>query len=344
MKLKLKKLFAHTVTVFKIAIYLLIFVLNGTNKTLSQSIKNKNMHQTTSSKPAIWPTTYHTIKVKGLNIFYREAGNPEKPAILLLHGFPSSSHMYRNLIEDLSSEYHLIAPDYPGFGLSSSPSIKDFSYTFDHLSEIMESFIDTLKLTHFSLYMQDYGGPVGFRIISKRPELVQALIIQNANTYTDGLGADVQKIGALQAAGDVKGLDKAINYMISLEGIKEQYVFGSIHPENISPDAYLMDHFFLENEEKKEIQKVLFKNYETNFPKYLEWQQYLKKYQPPTIITWGKNDKIFTGPGALAYKKDLKNVEVHLFDGGHFLLEEYHQEIARLINNFLKKNLHSLAN
>ena len=302
------------------------------------------MKETSSPKSTVSQTTYHTIKIKGLNIFYREAGDPAKPAILLLHGFPSSSHMYRNLMDDLSSRYHLIAPDYPGFGLSSCPSVSEFSYTFDHLSAIMENFIDTLKLTRFSLYMQDYGGPVGFRIISKRPELVQALIIQNANTYIDGLGPDVQKIGALQAAGDAKGLDKAIDYMISLEGIKEQYVFGSGHQEKISPDAYLMDHFLIEKEEKKEIQVTLFKNYGTNFPKYGEWQQYLHKHQPPTLITWGKNDKIFTGAGALAYKRDLKNIEVHLFEGGHFLLEEYHQDIARLIDTFLQKNnIHSLT-
>lgn len=295
------------------------------------------MNHTTSPKSTISPTTYHTIQIKGLSIFYREAGDPASPVILLLHGFPSSSHMYRNLIENLSSKYHVIAPDFPGFGLSSSPSVSEFSYTFDHLAEIMESFIDTLKLSHFSLYMQDYGGPVGFRIISKRPELAKALIIQNANTYTDGLGPDVQKIGALQTAGDARGLDKAIDYMISLEGIKEQYVFGADQPEKISPDSYLMDHFLIQSTEKQEIQGALFKNYGTNFPKYPEWQQYLQKHQPPTLITWGKNDKIFTGAGALAYKRDLKNVEVHLFEGGHFLLEEYHQEIATLIDLFLKK-------
>ncbi len=174
--MKLNNPFAQKVIAYKIAFYLFIFVLCSTNKISSQPtlIKNNNMKETSSPKSTVSQTTYHTIKIKGLNIFYREAGDPAKPAILLLHGFPSSSHMYRNLMDDLSSRYHLIAPDYPGFGLSSCPSVSEFSYTFDHLSAIMENFIDTLKLTRFSLYMQDYGGPVGFRIISKRPELVRA--------------------------------------------------------------------------------------------------------------------------------------------------------------------------
>jgi len=280
---------------------------------------------------------YRKIKVEDTEIFYREAGEKAKPIVLLLHGFPSSSHMYRNLIAKLAPDYHIIAPDYPGFGMSSSPSPETFNYTFDHLSEIVEKFIDNLKLTSITFYLQDYGGPIGFRIATRRPELVKALIIQNANMYMEGIGPDVQKIGALSAAKDTEGLKAAANYMMSLEGIKEQYLYGASQPQRISPDSYNMDHFFFEQPGIKDIQKVLFRDYENNFPKYPEWQNYLRKHQPPTLLVWGKNDKIFPGAGATAYKKDLPKAEVHLFNGGHFLLEESGEEVAALIQSFLKK-------
>jgi pimeloyl-ACP methyl ester carboxylesterase len=281
---------------------------------------------------------YRTLTIRNVDIFYREAGDPEKPAILLLHGFPTSSHMFRNLIEQLSADYHLIAPDYPGFGYSSCPDPAEFDYSFDHLSEVMELFIDALQLKHINIYMQDYGGPVGFRMIKKRPELVSSLIIQNANVFLEGLGPDVQKIGALAEAQDLAGLDAAIEYMMSLEGIKNQYVSGTLHPERISPDSYFMDLFFFGQPGKKAIQKILFANYSSNFPRYPEWQAYLREYQPPVLIIWGKNDTIFPGSGALAYQKELPGAELHLFDGGHFLLEEYGNEAARLIRSFLQKN------
>jgi len=279
---------------------------------------------------------YKTVTIGSVELFYREAGDPKKPTILLLHGFPSSSHMFRGLIERLATEYYLVAPDYPGFGYSSCPDPSEFDYSFDHLAEIIEQFIDTLKLQHISFYMQDYGGPVGFRVINKRPELVKSLIIQNANVFLDGLGPDVQKIGALTAAGDLAGLDAAIEYMMSLAGIKEQYVSGTLHPERISPDSYYTDHFFFGQPGKKAVQKILFANYGSNFPKYPEWQGYLRKHQPPVLITWGKNDTIFPGSGALAYLKELPDAEIHLFDGGHFLLEEYGIAVAKLISSFLE--------
>ncbi|GAA4307913.1 alpha/beta hydrolase [Mucilaginibacter gynuensis] len=250
---------------------------------------------------------------------------------------PSSSHMFRNLIEWLSNDFHLIAPDYPGFGYSSAPAPSDFDYSFDHLALVMEGFIDALNLRDINIYMQDYGGPIGFRIIKKRPELVKSLIIQNANIFMEGLGPDVQKIGALTEAGDFKALEAVIDYMMSLEGIKEEYTHGTLHPELISPDSYYMDHLFFEQPGRKQIQKILFQNYGSNFPKYPEWQQYLHAHQPPVLITWGKNDKIFPGSGALAYKNALPTAELHLFDGGHFLLEEYGKEVAELICVFLDK-------
>jgi pimeloyl-ACP methyl ester carboxylesterase len=257
----------------------------------------------------------------------------------LLHGFPSSSHMYRDLITDLAGKYHVIAPDYPGFGLSSCPALTTFDYTFDNLAVIMEQFIDILGLTKFTWYLQDYGGPIAFRIIGKRPELVQALIIQNANVYVEGLGPDIARIGELQQAGDENALLAAIEHKLSLESIKEEHLFGAENVERVSPDSYQLDHFYMARPGIKEIQVTLFQNYGTNFPKYPEWQQYLSTHQPPTLVVWGKNDKIFTAPGGEAYKKDLKNAAVHLFNGGHFMLEEYHQPVAALIDDFLIRQL-----
>jgi pimeloyl-ACP methyl ester carboxylesterase len=282
---------------------------------------------------------YQTVMLGKLEIFYREAGDPGKPTLLLLHGFPSSSHMFRNLFQQLSDDYHLIAPDYPGFGYSACPDPSLFDYSFDHLAVIMEQFIDELKMRDISFYMQDYGGPIGFRIIQKRPELVKCLIIQNANVFLEGLGPDVLKIGALTEANDVAGLDAAIENMMSLEGIKSQYVFGSSQPEIISPDSYHLDHFFINQPGRKAVQKILFANYSSNFPRYPEWQAYLREYHPPLLITWGKNDTIFPGQGALAYKRLLPDAELHLFEGSHFLLEEYGKEVAALIRSFLQKNV-----
>ncbi|HEY9262621.1 alpha/beta hydrolase [Chitinophaga sp.] len=278
---------------------------------------------------------YKTVRVNDLDIFYREAGPADAPVILLLHGFPSTSHMYRDLINDLANRYHVIAPDYPGFGQSSIPALTAFDYTFDHLAVVMEQFIDTLGLTKFTWYLQDYGGPIGFRIITKRPELVEALIIQNANVYNEGLGPEVQIIGALQH--DEKALLAAIADKLTLEKIKEEHLFGSANPESVSPDSYQLAYAYMNRPGVKEIQIALFQNYGTNFPKYPEWQAYLRTQQPPVLVVWGKNDKIFTWPGAEAYKRDVKNAEVHLLDGSHFVLEEYHEEVAALIHNFLKK-------
>lgn len=283
-------------------------------------------------------TSYHKAKIDDLEIFYRQAGDADKPVIFFMHGFPSSSHMFRNLIEWLSADYCLIAPDYPGFGYSSCPDHAGFDYSFDKISEVIEQLIDQLKLTKIVLYMQDYGGPIGFRIAGRRPELISGLIIQNANAFKEGLGPDVLKIGTLQSAGNAGALEAAVSHMMSLEGIKEQYVFGASNPDLISPDSYYMDHFFMMQPGRAEVQKNLFGNYGTNFPKYPEWQEYLREHQPPTLIAWGKNDKIFPGAGALAYRQALPQAEINLFNGGHFLIEEYGREIAALIHGFMQKN------
>lgn len=298
------------------------------------------MPQTEALNPAmqnISAARYHTVGIDGLQIFYREGGTQNKETILFLHGFPSSSHMYRDVMARLSANYHVVAPDYPGFGQSSCPPADAFSYTFDQIALVMERFVDALNLERINLYMQDYGGPVGFRIAAKRPELIRSLLIQNANAYLEGLGPEVQMIGKLQEDNDAAGLKAAISYMLSYEGNKAQYLHGVADSTRVSPDAYNMDSYFLERDGAKAIQTALFNNYGSNFSKYSDWQAYFRKHQPPTLIVWGKHDRIFTLAGANAYKQDLKNAELHILDGGHFALEEYDAEIAGLIHQFLTK-------
>lgn len=279
---------------------------------------------------------YKTIAVDGLNIFYREAGDPSKPLIVLLHGFPSSSHMYRDLITDLADRYHLIAPDYPGFGNSDMPARDKYSYTFDNLSVTIEKFIDALQLKKFSLYIQDYGSPVGYRIAVRRPELIRSLIIQNANAYEEGLGPALEDGKRFWANRNTE-TENAMRWILSLDGTKLQYLDGTENPEKISPDAYHYDQYFLERPGNKEIQLDLLYDYQNNLTLYPVWQKYLRDNQPPTLITWGKNDALFTGNGALAYRKDLPQAEVHLLNTGHFALEEYHETIAAHIDRFLQK-------
>jgi len=280
---------------------------------------------------------FKTANVDGLTIFYREAGDPGKPTILLLHGFPSTSYMYDALMNDLSDDYHLIAPDYPGFGNSGQPEPGNFTYSFDHLAIVMGDFIETIGLKKFSLYMQDYGGPIGFRIATAHPEKISALILQNANAYTAGLGDGFSNIMKMQQAGDQKGVRNILHQIISLDGIKVQYTQGTANPEHIPPEAYLTDFYYVQRPGNADIQSALFYDYHNNLPQYPNWQHYLKRYQPPALIVWGRNDPIFTTPGANAYLQDLPNAEIHLLNGGHFALVEYHREIAAFITTFLQK-------
>ncbi|MBO9699979.1 MAG: alpha/beta hydrolase [Sporocytophaga sp.] len=278
---------------------------------------------------------YKTINIEGVNIFYREAGNPNHPTILLLHGFPSSSHMYRDLIRDLADRYYLIAPDYPGFGNSDMPASTEYQYTFDNISVTIEKFIDTIGLRKFSLFMQDYGAPVGYRIILRRPELLQALLIQNGNAYLEGLGPATED-GKRFWANRNPETEGAMRNMLSLAGTKMQYVEGAEDVTRISPDTWHYDQHFLDRPGNKEIQLDLLYDYQNNLKQYPAWQKFLRDHQPPALITWGKNDSLFTGNGAVAYKQDLPNAQLHLLNSGHFALEEFHSEVAVLIDDFLK--------
>jgi pimeloyl-ACP methyl ester carboxylesterase len=279
-------------------------------------------------------TTFRTVSIDGLDIFYREAGSRDNPTILLLHGFPTSSHMFRNLIPALADRFHLVAPDYPGYGNSSMPTVDEFDYTFDHLAEIVEKFITAIDLKKYSLYVMDYGAPIGYRIAARHPERVQALIVQNGNAYEEGLREFWQPIKAYWQDRSPENASK-LTHLVTLEATKWQYTNGVRNLEAISPDTWNMDQLFLDRPGNGEIQLELLYSYGTNPPLYPQWQEYFRQYQPPTLIVWGQNDYIFPADGAYPYQRDLKDVEFHLLNTGHFALEEEGDAITDYIRQFM---------
>jgi pimeloyl-ACP methyl ester carboxylesterase len=282
--------------------------------------------------------SYRTVKVDGLDVFYREAGPRNAPHILLLHGFPSSSHMYRNLIPALADRYHVIAPDLPGFGRSSAPSRETFQYTFANLASVIESFTESIGLDTYSMYVMDYGAPVGYRMAVKHPERVQALIVQNGNAYDDGIREFWGPIKRYWASGSSADRD-SLRGAFTAASTQWQYLHGVRDTSRISPDAWIVDQHFLDRPGNHEIQLDLFYDYRTNVGMYPAFQAYFRQHQPPTLIVWGKNDTIFPWQGAEPYKRDLKKLEYHLLDTGHFALEEKGVEIADRIRAFLPKHL-----
>jgi len=297
------------------------------------------MPPTAQVAPGRFPTLYKTIEVEGLEIFYREAGPETAPSIILLHGFPTSSHMFRNLIPALSDKFHVVAPDYPGYGYSSMPTVDQFDYTFDRIAEIIDAFIGKLGLKKYSLYVFDYGAPVGFRIATKHPERVETLIVQNGNAYDEGLLDFWKPIRAYWKDKTEENAKVLRNSLLTIEATKWQYTNGVRNPETIAPDNWVHDQYLMERPGNKDIQLQLFYDYRSNPPLYPQWQAYFREHQPPTLIAWGKNDYIFPAEGAVPYKRDLKNIEFHLLDTGHFALEEDGDLIAGLIRDFLKKNV-----
>jgi pimeloyl-ACP methyl ester carboxylesterase len=280
-------------------------------------------------------TTYQRAQVHSVSIFYREAGPKGAPTIVLLHGFPSSSRMFDTLIPLLASRYHLIAPDYPGFGQSEAPSPAQYRYTFDHLAETTNQLLDQLKIDRYVLYMQDYGGPVGFRILLRHPDRVSAIIVQNANAYKEGLGT--KWTGIAQYWADPKAHPEIFQAFSSLEGAKQRHIAGSPHPERYNPDTWTDEYAILSRPNEQEIQADLLYDYQTNVASYPEWQAWLRAHKPPTLVLWGKYDVSFIVPGAEAYKRDVPDAEVHILDAGHFALDEKVDEIARLMLDFLAK-------
>ena len=284
------------------------------------------------------PVFHRTIEIEGQQIFYREAGSSDHPTVLLLHGFPTSSHMFRNLIPELAGQYHVVAPDYPGFGQSSMPSVDEFDYTFDHLSDIIEQFTVKKGLKRYSLYLMDYGAPIGFRLAVKHPERIDSLIIQNGNAYEEGLREFWNPIKTYWKDRTAENGD-ALRGFFKIEATKWQYIAGVRDESVISPDTWTHDQYLLDRKGNNEIQLALFYSYGSNPPLYPEWQAYLREHQPPTLITWGKNDPIFPEEGAHPYKRDLKNLDFHILNTGHFALEEDGGQIAGLIRQFLHREV-----
>jgi len=284
---------------------------------------------------------HRVVQVDGVDIFYREAGPADAPSVLLLHGFPTSSHMFRNLIPQLADRYHVVAPDYPGYGNSSAPAADEFDYTFDHLADMVEQFTEQIGLDSYSIYLMDYGAPVGFRLATRHPERVQTLIIQNGNAYDEGIDNDfwapIKKYWASNSVADRDPL----RGLLTIDATKWQYTHGVRNVESISPDTW--DHVQprLDRPGNQEIQLDLFYSYGSNPPLYAEWQEYLRTWQPPTLIVWGKNDPIFPAAGAYPYVNDLPDAELHLFDTGHFALEEDGTVIASLMRDFLARHTES---
>jgi pimeloyl-ACP methyl ester carboxylesterase len=283
--------------------------------------------------------THKTVKVGDLDVFYREAGPKDAAAVLLLHGFPTSSQMFRNLIPALADQYHLVAPDYPGFGHSSMPSRNRFMYTFDNLAKVVDEFTEKVGLTRYALYVQDYGAPVGYRLAVERPERVTAIVVQNGNAYDEGLDNDFWKpIKAYWKEPTSQEKRDALRGFVKYEATRWQYTHGVKNPELVSPDGPAHDQFLLDRPGNDEIQLDLFLSYGSNPPVYPRWQEYFRKHQPPALIAWGKHDQIFPAAGAEPYKRDLKTLDYHLLDAGHFALETEGDTIAGLMREFLSKH------
>src|SRR5215470_13931546 len=283
-------------------------------------------------------TTYRTISVDGLNVFYREAGNSKAPAVLLLHGFPTSSHMYRELIPALADRYHVVAPDLPGFGFTEAPDRKSFKYSFDHLAEVMERFTEVLGLNRYALYVFDYGAPVGFRLALRHPERITALISQNGNAYEEGLSDGWNPIQAYWKDPSPENR-AALRAFLKPETTQWQYTHGVSDPERLAPESWTLDSALLARPGNDEIQLDLFGDYRSNVALYPEFQKYFRTKRPPLLAVWGTNDPFFLPAGAEAFRRDIPDAEVHVFDTGHFALETHVEKIGAVIDRFLSARL-----
>jgi pimeloyl-ACP methyl ester carboxylesterase len=284
--------------------------------------------------PAVPQVTYGIVNVNGLNIAYREAGEPSNPKLVLLHGFPASSHQYRDLIRSLSGTFHVIAPDYPGFGLSDMPDPATYSYTFDAIAEAVERFLSLKGFHHYGLFVQDYGGPVGFRIVGRNPEALDWLIVQNSNAYEigftpawDGFRGALWKDRSAQT-------EEPLTAFLTHDAIKSIYLHGAENPERISPDNWESDSSFMQRPNAVRVNLNLFYDYRTNVDLYPIWQAFLRENQPKTLIFWGQTDIFFTPEGGEAYLKDLPNAEIHRLMAGHFAVEDHLDYISANMQRF----------
>ncbi len=280
--------------------------------------------------------TYHRHKTReGVTIFYREAGPADAPTLVLLHGYPSSSRMYERLIPFLATRYHIIAPDYPGFGLSDAPAPANYHYTFDNLAQTIGQFLDEIGLARFTLFMQDYGGPVGFRIAMAQPEKILGIIVQNANAYEEGLGEKWKNI-ALYWQDPTAHPEQPEGFM-SYEGARQRHIGNSPDIERFSPDEWEDEFAMLSRPGSYEIHSALLYDYQNNVKSYPLWQAWMRQHQPPALVLWGKYDPSFIVPGAEAYRRDLPESELHILEAGHFALDEANEEVAALTLAFLEK-------
>lgn len=318
--------FAYSAAIFLLPFALLIM---ATTSMASESAANSHDRLMTH---------YRTTTVDGLKIFYRESGNPERPTLLLLHGFPASSFMFRELMTQLADQFHLVAPDYPGFGYSDAPSPDQFPYTFDRLADIVEKFTELTGIRRYALYMQDFGGPVGFRLAVRHPERVTALIIQNANAYEEGLPDSFwTPAKTLWRAPTPENFTMIRNAAMSDEALAWNYTHGVKDLNRVSPDSWHLQRILLSRPGNKDAMASLLYDYRTNLPLYPVWQAYFRTHQPPTLVVWGKNDIIFPAEGAYPYQRDLKHIDFNLLDTGHFALEEQGHVIADHIRRFFQK-------
>ncbi|HTU72925.1 MAG TPA: alpha/beta hydrolase [Trebonia sp.] len=279
-------------------------------------------------------TTYHSTDVNGLKVFYREAGQPDAPKLLLLHGYPSAGHMFRELIPELADRFHVIAPDLLGFGQSDMPSRDSFSYTFEALTDVIEAFTDAVGFDRYALYVFDYGAPVGFRLAVRQPERVTAIVSQNGNAYEEGLSGGWDPIKAYWSEPTQANRD-AIRLMVKPETTVWQYTHGVPDPTSVSPDGYTLDNHYLTRPGADEIQLDLFLDYASNVDLYPQFQDYFRTHQPPMLAIWGQNDPFFLPAGAEAFKRDIPDVDVRMLDTGHFALETHAGEIASAIRGFI---------
>ena len=283
-------------------------------------------------------TRISTVQADGVEIFYRSAGSPSAPVILLLHGFPSSSHMFRNLIPLLSTKYHVIAPDLPGYGFTVVPAERKYQFSFASLTRTVEAFVDALKISKFAVYIFDYGSPTALRLALDRPQAITAIITQNGNAYDEGLGADFwAPIQAYWKSDSKEDREKIRAAALNFDLTKWQYTFGSPHPNDIPPEAYYLDAVLMDRPGNQDIQLDLLRDYQTNVTLYPKFHEYFRTSGVPVLAVWGKNDPIFIAPGAEAYKKDVNDIEINYLDAGHFALETNEVEVSKLILEFLGK-------
>ncbi len=291
------------------------------------------------ARMAMWPVSFRSLSVDGVEIAYREAGNPANPAVILLHGFPSSSHQYRDLVPALADHFHVVAPDYPGFGHSGRPDPDSWPYTFAHLAQVTERFLALKGISRYGLFMQDYGGPVGYRLAHSRPEALQWMIVQNTNAYEEGLSAAWEGFRALWRE-RTPDTERPLAALLTLEPVRDLfYLAGTRHPERISPDAWTSDLGFLQLPHAVRINLDLFHDYRTNLAEYPVWQEFFRRRRPPTQIFWGQGDPFFTPAGGESYLRDLPDAEIHRLETGHFAVEDHLDYIAQQMKRFYRERV-----